>query len=118
MPKKPKALPQRVPTRRQLSRWQREERRRRIILALGLLAVVSILGILGYGYYDSNVAIRQEPAVQVNDTVLDVDHFVKMLRVNSILLGETDDPMSLVSMTIEQIQDNELIRQEAARPEY
>jgi hypothetical protein len=107
-----------VPTKRQLSRWQREERRRRIILALGLLAIVSVLGILSYGYYDSNIAIRHEPAVQVNDTVFDVDYFVKMLRVNVIEFGETDDPMSLVPMTIEQIQDSELIRQEAARPEH
>ena len=118
MPKKPKAPPHRVPTTRQLSRWQREERKRRIVIALGLLVILIALSIMGYGYYDSNIAPRHEPAVQVNDKIFDVDFFTRILRMNATLFEGTEDPLTLLGITIEQVQDRELVRQEAAKPEY
>lgn len=54
-------------TKRQLSRHQREQRLRAIILAtVGVLAVV-VVGILAYGYWREFVHIADEPVARIGD---------------------------------------------------
>jgi parvulin-like peptidyl-prolyl isomerase len=54
-------------TKRQLSRHQREQRLRALLLAaLGLLAIV-VFGILAYGYWREFVHIADEPVARIGD---------------------------------------------------
>jgi len=106
--KRLKAEPKRVVTKRQLSRWERERRRRRILQIVILVVIVSVLGMLGYGYYDTRVKPWHQPIVRINDTVFDMNYFVKMLRASG--LSSTSDTSSAQSVAT-AIQDNELMKQ-------
>jgi len=43
--------PKREVTKRQLSHWQQQKKRQRIILGLGIFIVVVVLGVLGAGWF-------------------------------------------------------------------
>jgi len=73
----------RSPTKRQLSRWQRQQRIQRIITIVGALFFVLIIGYIGYGYYNEQFKPLHEPVLKINDTVFDMDYYIKLLELHS-----------------------------------
>lgn len=92
--------------------WQREKTISRLILIVISLIIVVIIGLVSYWGYDSYVAAWRQPAVKVNETTVNMDHFVKMLRFYSrdnIAIGAISDPYQVLQI----IESRELIRQGA-----
>lgn len=73
----------RAPTKRQLSKWQRQQRIQRIIAIVGALFFVLIVGYIGYGYYNEQVKPFNQPVVKINDTVFDMGYYIKLLELYS-----------------------------------
>ncbi len=104
--------PAREVTRRQLSRWQRQRKRQRIINALGISVIAAVLVIVGSGWYIGQYRPLHETVITVNDTEFNMDYYVKMLR----FFGEGQPSVYVRSLTDQVtsiIQRNELVRQEA-----
>lgn len=93
--------------------WQREKTISRLIWILISLVIVLIVGLVGYWGYDSYVAAWRQPVVKVNETTVDMSHFVKMLRFYSRNPDIAIDAGSYPYQVLQIIEDNELIRQGA-----
>ena len=106
MTKKKVVKPQRQMTRRQLSRWQRQKRLQRLFIGLFIFIVVAICAIVFTGWYTNEYRPLKEEVIRVNDTRFTMDYFVKMLRI----YGSSADSV------VHNIQENELLRQEAMKP--
>jgi len=114
-----KAAPKRLVPKRQLSKWEKESRRRRII---GIIISVVIVGVLisgGIVAYVELIRPWHQPIVKVNDKTYDMDYFIKMLRVQRTVLEFRGYDMSQISeetqgqYVVGIIQTNELVRQKA-----
>lgn len=104
--------PAREVTRRQLSRWQRQKKRQRILNVLGISLVAAVLVIVGSGWYISQYRPLHETVITVNDTEFNMDYYIKTLR----FFGEGQPSVYVRSLTDQVtriIQRNELVRQEA-----
>jgi foldase protein PrsA len=93
--------------------WQREKSISRLIWILISLIIVVIIGLVSYWGYDSYVAAWRQPVVKVNETTVDMNHFVKMLRFYSRNPDIAIDAISYPYQVLQIIEDNELIRQGA-----
>lgn len=82
------------PTKRQLSRRQRQQRIQRIIVIAGAIFFVLIGGIIGYGYYTEQYKPLHQPVVKINGTVYDMSYYIKMLE----LYCQGNDPAEISSM--------------------
>ncbi len=114
--KQKKVKPTKVPTKRQLSRWQRQEKRRRVIIIAAAVFLAGILGYVGYdvgyGYYDAEIRPLREVMIEVNDTSFTTGYYVKLLDAYT----EGQDPSQVYYMAdvaSRQIIRDELIRQGA-----
>jgi parvulin-like peptidyl-prolyl isomerase len=110
--------PKRELTKRQLSRWQQQEKRRRFIFTIGLSIVIVVLGIIGVGLYTQwyvpEYKQRGETAIEVNDTKFDMDYYVKTLGIYTegmtfLQIYSTADDVTRI------IEESELVRQEAMK---
>ncbi len=109
--KKPEV--KRPPTKRQLSKWQRQQRLQHRIMIVGAIFFAFIVGYVGYGYYDDEVKPFHQPVVRVNDTVFDMDYYIKVLDIYT--RGQESDMVPvMVDKAVEAIEQNELIKQGAA----
>ena len=79
MAKKQKGKPKGIPTKRRLSRWQREERIRRIIIIAAAVFLAGIIGYVGYSYYNDKIKFFRGIVIEVNDASFNMDYYVKML---------------------------------------
>ena len=77
--KQKKATPKRVPTKHQLSRWQRQTKIRRIVIIAAIVFLAGILSWVGYGYYQDRIKPFREVVIMVNDTSFDMGYFVEIL---------------------------------------
>lgn len=77
--KQKKATPKRVPTKHQLSKWQRQTKIRRIVIIAAVVFLAGILSWVGYGYYKDRIKPFREVVIMVNDTSFDMGYFVKIL---------------------------------------
>jgi hypothetical protein len=108
--------PKHKPTRRQLSRWQRQKRRQRFIIGIGITTIIVSLGFvlagIYYQWYVPQTKPLKETVIEVNDTSFNMAYYIDALRFQ---LG--DMPPEQISffldIIIDNIQQNELIRQEA-----
>lgn len=66
-------------TRKQISRRQREERQRRLILLGAGVVLFLVLGILGFGYYEMKFLKPASPVAVVNGAPLRTDEYQKMV---------------------------------------
>jgi len=115
--KKSVVKPKRTPTKRQLSHWKRQQRRRRIILTLGISVIVVVLGLvtagLYYQWYLPEVKPLKETVLEVNDTKFDMQYYIDALNFQ---LGEyTYYAQYYLDYTLEIIEQQELTRQEAEK---
>jgi len=99
----------RSPTKRQLSKWQRQQRIQRIITIAGAVFFVLIVGYIGWGYYDVQFKPLHQPVVKINGAVFDMDYYTKLLEIYS--QGKDDSEVSSVADNlIEIIEYGEIIR--------
>jgi hypothetical protein len=106
--------PKHKPTKRQLSRWQKQKRRQRIIIGVGATVILVALGLVLAGvndcYVTENKPLR-EPAIEVNGVVFDMGYYIDFLRYQT---GEYYYFVEyFADVVIQSIQYNELVKQES-----
>ncbi len=113
MPKKQLKV-KRVPTKQQLSRWQKERRVQHITLYAGVSIISLVLLFLLVGFYDKEMRPLRQPALKINDTVIKTDYYVETLK----LFAQSDSPVAKANVAdyaLNYIQNNELIKQAAIK---
>lgn len=75
-------------TRKQISRRQREERQRRLILLGAGAVLLLVLGILGFGYYETKFLKPASPVTVVNGVPLRTDEYQKMVVFQRFTLDQ------------------------------
>jgi len=106
--------PKREVTKRQLSHWQQQKRRQRIIFGLGIFVIVAVLGIAGAGWYIKQYRPLHQTVISVNDTEFNMDYYIKMLK----FYGEGQPSYymySLAGEVVTVIEQNELVKQGAMK---
>ena len=114
MAKKKGAKPQREVTKRQLSQWQRQRRRQRLIQGVGISIIAAIVVVVGVGAYLTELKPMHQTVITVNDTDFNMKYYMDTLEA----WGEEQSPeyiRSIANAIIEEIERNELIRQEALK---
>ena len=88
--KQKKATSERVPTKHQLSKWQRQMKIRRIVIIAAVVFLVGISSWVGYGFYKDykNDPLR-EVVIEVNDISFNMEYFVNMLDVYTTGVNST-----------------------------
>ena len=117
--KQKKATPTRVPTKHQISKWQRQTKIRRIVIIATIIFLAGILSWVAYGYskdYRARVGILREVVLEVNDVSFNMEYFVNMLdaytqSVDSESLYYMAD--YIAGMVADEIISAELLRQGA-----
>jgi hypothetical protein len=94
-------------------KWQRERSIALYIWILIPIVIAVVAGLVGFWAYDSYVAAWREPVVRVNDTTVDMDHYVKMLRVYGANPGLSSDLSTFAYQVVTIIEDREVMRQSA-----
>ena len=105
MAKKKIEKPRREVTKYQLSRWQRQKKRQRLILIAGISVIAAVAGVIGGGWYTKEYQPLQETVIRVNDTEFSMRYYIDMLELNYRYGGAGD--------VVTFIEQNELIRQGA-----
>jgi len=112
--KKGPGKPKREVTKRQLSRWQQQKRRQRLILGSGILVIAAVLGYLGYGVYTKVYQPLHETVITVNDASFDMNYYINTLKYYG--QGQPTQYVQLLAdEVVRVIQQNELIRQGAEK---
>jgi len=75
-------------TRKQISRRQREERQRRLILLAAGAVLLLVLGILGFGYYETKFLKPASPIAVVNGVPLRTDGYQQMVILQRFTLDQ------------------------------
>ncbi len=85
--KKNQQVVKRAPTAGERAKWQKQERRNRVIFILGVVVIVAVLALLGYGYYDRVYQPDHEESnklhktvVQVNDKKYNLEYVIDVMR--------------------------------------
>ena len=116
MTKKKTDKPQRIVTKRQLSHWQQQKKRQRIILSLGIFVIVAVVVIVGVGWYIGQYQPLHQTVIRVNNTEFNMKYYIEMLK-----LYGGDQPgqytQYLADSAVKNIEQNELIRQGALKLE-
>ena len=88
--KQKKTTPEQVPTKHQLSKWQRQMKIRRIVIIAAVVFLVGISSWVGYGFYKDykNDPLR-EVVIEVNDISFNMEYFVNMLDVYTTGVNST-----------------------------
>ncbi len=114
MAKKKVERPKREVTRRQLSHWQQQRKRQRIIVGLGILIIVAVLGVMGAGWYIGYYQPLHQVVVRVDNTEFNMNYYIKMLK----FYGE-GRPIQYMDALADEIvvviERNELIRKGALK---
>jgi parvulin-like peptidyl-prolyl isomerase len=101
-------------THRQLSRHKKQQRRQRFIFFGGLGVILAVILIIVGGWYFSEYAPFHQTVLQVYDTKFDAEFFIDALA----LYGKSQGAQyisQLVASVANQIQQNEILRVEAAK---
>ncbi|MFQ6121566.1 MAG: peptidylprolyl isomerase [Dehalococcoidales bacterium] len=114
MVKKKAEKPQRVVTKRQLSRWQQQQKRQRIILGSGIFVIAAVIVIIGVGWYIGQYQPLRQTAIKVNDTEFDMKYYVETLKLYRRTQPAPNMEL-LADATVEKIEHDELIRQGASK---
>jgi len=116
--KKKVEKPRREFTRRQLSRWQQQKRRQRIIFGSAIAVIVAVLAIVGVGVYQGWYVPQYQPlhetVIEVNDTEFDMAYYIETLEYYLDAKGIPIEQLGFFTEeAVRVIQDNELVRQAA-----
>ena len=109
---KKKPEKQRILTPRQISHWEQQKKRQRIVLITGIFVIVVALAFIGAGWYLGQYKPLHETVTKVNDTEFTMDYYVEMLKIEN-----SGQPASylpyIADGVLQDIQRNELVRQGA-----
>jgi parvulin-like peptidyl-prolyl isomerase len=86
--KQKRATPKPVPTKRQLSKWQRQMKIRRIVMIAAVVFLAGLVSWVSFSYYKDRVAPYRETVITVNDASFNMGYYVDMLDFRSSALGE------------------------------
>jgi parvulin-like peptidyl-prolyl isomerase len=121
--KQKKATPKRVPTKHQLSKWQRQTKIRRIVIIAAVVFLAGILSWVGYESYQDyrdRVGILHDVVIEVNGVPFTMEYYVEMLEAYLDSYTQGMDPASIpymagyiADMVDDGIIDDELLRQGA-----
>ena len=114
MAKKKAEQPKRELTKRQLSHWQQQKKRQRLLLGAGIAIIIAVLVTVGGGVYNQRYKPLRETVIEVNDTKFDMGYYIKMLK----LYGSGVPGQQLYNLTdwvVKAIEQGELVRQEAMK---
>ena len=111
MVKKKVEKPKREVTKRQLSQWQQQKKRRRLFLILGISVIAAVSVVTGRGFYITYYQPMHETVIRVNDTEFNMGYYIKMLELSG--RGQPDYLPYLADQVVTDIERNELIRQGA-----
>lgn len=116
MAKKKIEKPKGKPTKRQLSRWQRQKKRQRTIISIGIsvFAVVAGLIVAGFyfGWYLTEYKPLKQTVIEVNGTKFNMGYYIEALKYHTE--GQSAQyTLFLLDPVLESIERNELIRQRA-----
>ena len=110
--KQKRAETKRAPTKRQLSRWQRQMKIRRIIIIGASVFLAGILSWVGYGVYKDRIGPSSEVVIKVNNSSFTMSYYVNMLDAYTTDVDPTQ--IYFVADTVtESIVQAELLKQEA-----
>ncbi|RLC65216.1 MAG: hypothetical protein DRI01_01595 [Chloroflexi bacterium] len=119
--KQKKAIPKPAPTKRQLSKWQRQMKIRRIVIIAAVVFLAGILSWVGYGYYQdykARAGAWREVVIEVNGVDFTMEYYVKMFDAYTKATGvelELIQNMGdyVADMVAKYIIEAELLRQGA-----
>lgn len=115
MAKKKKAeKPRHEPTKRQLSHWQQQKKRQRIVFTAGVSIIAAVVIMMIVGWYVGYYRPLYRTAIRVNDTEFNMKYYVEALDISS-----KDQPADFIQFAadsaIQGIKQNELIKQGASK---
>lgn len=117
--KQKQTTPEQIPTKRQLSKWQRQMKIRRIVIIAAIVFLVGISSWVGYGYYEdykASTAAWREVVIEVNDVDFTMEYFVKTLDALTADMNYTtlsSYGSYFANIVADSIIDGELLRQGA-----
>jgi len=98
----------------QLTRWEKQKKRQRIILIVGVSIIVAALLIVGVGWFLSQYQPMHQTVIRVNDTEFNMKYYIDMLKVYS--WNQSESYIQYISdEVVKNIERNELVRQEALK---
>jgi len=128
--KKKKTVVKRAPTAGELAKWQKQKRRNRLVFIFGVLVIVAVLALIGYGYYDSvyqpdhaEANKLHKTVVKVNDKkfsleyIIDVMRFLNQQEANKAASSSSNSAVTAKTYTLDEavqvIEYDELLQQAA-----
>ena len=85
--KKKQQVIKRAPTAGEVAKWQKHKQRNRIVFIFGVVVVVAVLALLGYGYYDkvykhdhAESNKLHKTVVQVNEKKFNLKYVIDVMR--------------------------------------
>ncbi|MCX6006801.1 MAG: hypothetical protein NTZ34_06015 [Chloroflexi bacterium] len=102
-----------APTKRQVSRWEKQKKQSRIITICVTVIVVAAVGLIIGGYYWEQVMPNQVTVLKVNDVSFDFDYYTKVLDI--ITKSAPKEQLSYYAdMAAQAVEQSELVRQKAS----
>jgi len=122
--KQKKTIPERTPTKHQLSKWQRQMKIRRILIIAAVVFLVGISSWVGYEYYEdyrASTAAWREVVIKVNGVPFTmeyfVDYFAMLLAANTADVNNSTIISYIANYMADYVDDyvvnEELLRQGA-----
>ncbi len=109
-----KTTSRQVPTKRQLAKWERQNRIRRIIIIASTIFIIGIISCVGGGYYVEHVKPFHEKVITVNNVSFDMRYYINMLDAYTKSQGiAVNDTYYYTDAVAQYIVDTELLRQGA-----
>jgi len=99
-------------TRRQLSHFQRQKRRQRIILLSGIGIIAAVILIILIGWFIGEYRPMHRTVIKINETEFKASYYIELLKM--VGAGSPGQDLDAITSTmINNIIENELVRQEA-----
>jgi len=103
--------PKREMSRQQLSNWQKQARRQRLVLYIAIGVVAAVLLIIGAGWFFTDFQPRQQKVLVVNGKVFKMGDYLSVLKFYSTL--QQADPSQISPSVISAIEEDEFVREGA-----
>jgi parvulin-like peptidyl-prolyl isomerase len=113
--------PPREYTRRQLSQFQRQKRRQRIVFITGVSIIAAIVLIVLVGWFIGEYRPMHQTVIRVNDAEFNMGYYIDALAIEAQNQpsNSTESPLEYIQSragaVVSVIEQNELIRQEAMK---